>query len=171
MGDGVDSNSGRTSQTRILGDGRIEVTEFVDGVLVSRTTTDAADAHDWTTIQRHYDATGVRTGETLTYDDGRVMEVTVTDGRWASVTLTHADGRVEEITWHYDATGQRTGQTRTYDDGRVMEVTVTDGKWSSATVTHADGRVEEITWQDGLRTGSTTTDAGDAHDWTTIEQH
>ncbi len=58
MGDGVDSNSGRTSQTRILGDGRIEVTEFVDGVLVSRTTTDAGDAHDWTTIERHYDATG-----------------------------------------------------------------------------------------------------------------
>lgn len=143
MGDGMDSNSGKTSQTRILGDGRIEVTEFVDGVLVSRTTTDAADAHDWTTIERHYDATGVRTGETRTYDDGRVMVVTVTDGRWASATLTRADGSVEGITWHRDADGTVTGETRTYGDGRVAE-TVYEG---------------------GLRTSVTVTDVADVFDW------
>jgi hypothetical protein len=187
------------TETREFDDGRILVSTFVSGSLVSATMTDVADAYVWTSYEDSFDAAGVITDRSWVYDDGRTAETSYTDGVRSMNVITDA---ADEFVWAtldqtFDAAGVRTEQTNTYDDGRVLETLYVDGVRSTATMTdvadayvwtsyedsfdaagvitdrswvYDDGRTAETSYTDGVRSMNVITDAADEFVWATLDQ-
>jgi hypothetical protein len=86
--------------------------------------TDAADEFVWATLDQTFDAAGVRTEQTNTYDDGRVLETLYVDGVRSTATMTDvADAyQWESYVDSFDAVGDRISRLFTYDDGSELLV-------------------------------------------------
>jgi len=187
------------TETREFDDGRILVSQLVDGVKVSATMTDVADAYVWTSYVDSFDAAEERVSRSLSYDDGRTAETTYTDGVRSTNIITDA---ADAFAWAsldqtFDASGVRAAQTNTYDDGRILETMYVDGIRSAATITdvedaynwasyvdtyddagdrisrsqeYDDGRTAETTYTNGVRSMNIITDTADEFVWATIDQ-
>lgn len=90
-----------TTNTKTLGDGRVKVTEFVDGVRRSVTTTDEGDAYSWTSLIKLYDEAGSLVSKSQFFDNGKSTEIAYDNGSITQKIVTEADG--DKATTTYDA--------------------------------------------------------------------
>ena len=153
--DGVPNNggnSGVTTDTTTLSDGRVVTTVYDNGIRQSESISDASDVYIWDQISIQYAANGTtRTAQTNTYDNGRVLDVT------------------------YGANGLRTNQTMS-DNGDVYiwssysQTFQADGKTvASRMYSMDDGRMLDVDFDaSGIRTKQMMTDSGNSYIWEQI---
>ena len=145
-------NTGVTTDTTTLADGRVVTTVSDNGVRVSKTDTDAADAYNWSEISVQYASDGsTKVSQTNSYDNGRTLEIS------------------------FDASGIRTSQTMTdggdtYGWTSYSQVFQPDGNTvASRMYTMDDGRMLDVDFDaSGVRTGQLTTDDADNYSWNQI---
>lgn len=193
-------SDGSTAQIAMVSSG-LMVTMYASGSTQASTRKvfDVNNAYAWSEYTQTFGADGQRTAQTNTYDDGRVIDYTFTDGIRSTALATDVDNAYAWDTYAitYDANGDKATQTTTYDDGRVIDYTFTDGVRSTATATDADiayawasyditydangdkagqttyyddGRIAETTFAGGVRQTRVITDVEDAFVWSTVEQ-
>ncbi len=160
------------------------------------TTQDTSNLYPWTQKTLERDENGFLIGEVVTFDDGRILTKTVTDGVKTLVTWSdpnNATNWASISTTFNPTTGQKTAQTRTMDDGRIISTTfdvgviservITDvanefnwlsttssydaqGRISSSVVSHDDGRTSTTTYVNGVLDQRTVADTDGAFIWT-----
>lgn len=141
--------SGQTL-TRDAGDGRVVAATFVDGVIATRTTTDADDNFDWASLAQTFGVTGVLESATKTYDDGRLMA----SSYYAGVLV---DRTITDVADAYDWTSR----TYNYDNatGKLLTLTTLFDDRTSATTSPTIGPIGQTVRR---------ADLSDAYDWDTI---
>lgn len=187
----------RIERTATYDDGRLEQTQYVNGVRSTRTTTDEDDAYVWESWDETFDADGTRVSRTISYDDGRVAQTQYEAGTLVSTLTTDTANAFGWTT--IDLTfqpGGRSLRVQTLDDGRVEEASFVDNVAVSRTVTDVadafswtsrtenfdtngarteriinddNGRVSHSTYVDGTLTFTQTTDTADAFNWSQID--
>ncbi len=174
------------------------VTTYDNGGRSHLFVSDDAGIHAWANYEVHYNFDGDIDGRTVSYDDGRQMETTISNG---AITHSYLDDRDDRFTWdtidRIYIGGEVRSMSRTEDSGResttiyenglVRSVTVTDGgsdyAWqsyqtvndingdrTSYIVNYDDGRVVTNSYGPTGLTRSDTTDGNDQFDWASINK-
>ncbi|NBB81087.1 MAG: hypothetical protein GVY36_16880, partial [Verrucomicrobia bacterium] len=84
------------TETREFDDGRILISEFVNGIQVSANMSDAGNGYAWTSYEDSFDAAGVIISRSWDYDDGRTAETAYADGVRSSNIITDA---ADQFVW------------------------------------------------------------------------
>ncbi len=196
----------RTDQVFNYDDGRVLNRDFdASGLRSSQTMSDVDNAHAWTDYTTTFAADGAtRTDQVFNYDDGRVLDRDY-DASGLRTSQTMSDDANAHAWTDYTTTFAADGATRTdqvfnYDDGRVLDrdydangvrtsQTMSDDAnahaWTDYTTTFAadgatrtdqvfnydDGRVLDRDFDaSGLRTMQTMTDVDDHYSWASYTQ-
>ncbi|MEH6737285.1 MAG: hypothetical protein V7695_01910 [Sulfitobacter sp.] len=162
-------------------------------VVTTNTVVDTDEDFSWATYTDTFED-DVRVLRELTYDNGRLLEVTYEDGIKTQASLTDMQDAYnwEKYVDTFDFDGDRVLREITYDDGRQVDTIYEDGSrtsqvttdladvfsWVSAaadydaigqlsnfTRTYDDGRVLGVTYDNGIKTQASLTDTQDAYNW------
>ena len=164
----------------------------VPPVFTTNTVVDTDESFSWATYTDTFKDDVLALRE-LTYDNGRLLEVTYEDG---IKTQTSATDTQDAYNWQsyvdtFDFAGDRATRAIIYDDGRQVDTTYGGGaktsqvttdladvfSWATYTDTFADnvrvsreltydnGRLLEETYEGGIKTQASTTDTQDAYNW------
>ena len=164
----------------------------VSPLVTTNTVVDTNEDFSWATYTDRFED-NVHVLRELTYDNGRLLEVTFEDGIKTQASITDAQDTYnwESYVDTFDLTGSRVSRGVTYDDGRQVDTTYVDGSktsqvttdladvfsWATYTdsfednvrvlreLTYDNGRLLEVTFEDGIKTQELATDAQDAYNW------
>jgi hypothetical protein len=158
-----------------------------DNIKTMRTVLDSGEVASWEQFSQIFDASGDKTQQITTHDNGFVIDATYVDGVRRSQVTTDSDDIASwnTIEYSYDPTGDLTREITRFDDSALIDrrydpsdefswekITVfknTNDQLTRISVEHDNGRIDETEFVDGIKSKVIKTDVEDAHNWSVIE--